>query len=65
MDSLILLTQNSGRILGPVAKLLGYLMNGIYIFLDNFLNIQNVALTIILFTVIIYLCLLPLTYKQQ
>lgn len=65
MDSLFMLTQNTGRILGPIAKLLGYLMNGIYVFMDNFLNIQNVGLTIIVFTIVIYLCLLPLTYKQQ
>ena len=65
MDSLFLLTQNSGKILGPIAKVLGYLMNAIYAFLDKFLHIQNVGLTIILFTIVIYLCLLPLTYKQQ
>ena len=65
MDSLFLLTQNSGKILGPIAKVLGYLMNAIYAFMDKFLHIQNVGLTIILFTIVIYLCLLPLTYKQQ
>ena len=65
MDSLFLLTQNSGKILGPIAKVLGYLMNTIYAFMDKFLHIQNVGLTIILFTIVIYLCLLPLTYKQQ
>lgn len=65
MDSLFMLTQNTGKILGPIAKLLGFLMNGIYVFMDNFLNIQNVGLTIIVFTIVIYLCLLPLTYKQQ
>ena len=40
-------------------------MNAIYAFMDKFLHIQNVGLTIILFTIVIYLCLLPLTYKQQ
>lgn len=65
MDSLFLLTQNSGKILGPIAKVLGYLMNAIYAFMNKFLHIQNVGLTIILFTIVIYLCLLPLTYKQQ
>ena len=49
MDSLFLLTQNSGKILGPIAKVLGYLMNAIYVFMDKFLNIQNVGLTIIVF----------------
>ena len=65
MDSLFLLTQNSGKILGPIAKVLVYLMNAIYVFMDKFLNIQNVGLTIIVFTIVIYFCLLPLTYKQQ
>ena len=65
MDSLFLLTQNSGKILGPIAKVLGYLMNAIYVFMDKFLNIKNVGLTIIVFTIVIYFCLLPLTYKQQ
>ena len=36
-----------------------------YVFMDKFLNIQNVGLTIIVFTIVIYFCLLPLTYKQQ
>ena len=35
MDSLFLLTQNSGKILGPIAKVLGYLMNAIYAFMDK------------------------------
>ena len=65
MDSLFLLTQNSGKILGPIAKVLGYLMNAIYVFMDKFLNIQNVGLTIIVFTIVIYFCLLSLTYKEQ
>ncbi|WP_242870591.1 YidC/Oxa1 family membrane protein insertase [Eubacterium oxidoreducens] len=61
----MMLTQYSGRILGPIAKLLGYLMNGIYIFLDNVFHIQNIGLCIIVFTVIIYVAMLPLTFKQQ
>lgn len=65
MDSLFLLTQNTNKIMGPIAKVLGLLMNGIYVLLDNFLNIQNIALTIIIFTLVIYLCMLPLTYQQQ
>ncbi len=61
----ILLTQYSGRFLGPVAKLLGYLMNGIYIAWDSLFHVQNIAVCIITMTVIIYLCMLPLTFKQQ
>ena len=61
----MILTQGANGILKPIARLLGLLMNGIYVFLDNFLNIQNIALTIIIFTVVIYLFMLPLTYQQQ
>lgn len=60
----ILLTQSNTFILGPVAKLLGWLMNAIYMFLDK-LGIQNIGLCIIIFTVVIYLCMLPLTINQQ
>lgn len=61
----IILTQYSGKILGPIAKLIGYIMNGLYMFLHNVFGIQNIALCIILFTFIIYFLMLPLTYKQQ
>ncbi|MFP3155609.1 YidC/Oxa1 family membrane protein insertase [Lachnospiraceae bacterium ZAX-1] len=61
----IILTQYSGKILGPIAQVLGYILNYIYIFLDSVFNIQNIGLCIILFTIIIYICLLPLTIKQQ
>ena len=60
----IILTQYDGAILGPIAKLLGYLMNWIFIFLDK-IGIPNIGLAIILFTIVIYMLLLPLTIKQQ
>ena len=60
----IMLTQNSGMILGPIAKLLGYLMEGIFFVLDK-VGIPNIGLAIILFTIIINLLMMPLTIKQQ
>ena len=60
----ILLTQYQGMFIGPIAKILGYLMEGIFYVLD-IIGIHNSGLSIILFTVVIYLCLTPLTYKQQ
>ncbi len=60
----ILLTQYQGMFIGPIAKILGYLMEGIFYVL-NMIGIQNSGLSIILFTVVIYLCLTPLTIKQQ
>ena len=60
----ILLTQNSTFIIGPVAKLLGFIMQGIFWVLDK-IGIPNIGLAIIIFTIVIYLALLPLTIKQQ
>ena len=62
---LMFLTASNGRFLGPIAKGLGYLMNLIYIFQSEVLHINNVALTIVLFTIFVYICLYPLTYRQQ
>lgn len=57
----IILTQYPGKILGPIAKLIGYIMDGLFTFLNSAFGIQNIALCIILFTLIIYLLMLPLT----
>ena len=59
------LTAYDGAILGPIAKGLGWIMDKIYVFLSSVCHINSIALTIIVFTVFIYLCLFPLTYKQQ
>lgn len=47
-----------------VAGILGYLMEGIYVILDK-IGIPNIGLSIILFTLIIYLLMMPLQVKQQ
>ena len=60
----ILLSQNSTFIIGPVAKLLGYIMEGIFFVLDK-IGIPNIGLSIILFTIVMYMLLTPLTIKQQ
>ena len=60
----MLLTAYNGAILGPIAKFLGWIMNGMYILMEN-VGISNVGLSIILFTIVIYLLMFPLTYKQQ
>lgn len=61
----IILTQNSGKILGPIVSLLGWVMNGIYTFMNNVFGIENIGLSIIILTIFIYLCMFPLTLKQQ
>ena len=59
-----LLTKSSQFLLGPIASLLGYLMNGIFWVLDK-IGIPNIGLAIILFTLVIYMLLMPLTIQQQ
>lgn len=61
----IILTAYDGAILGPIAKLLGFIMNAVYSFMVNVLGIGNISIAIIVFTIVIYLCLFPVTYKQQ
>lgn len=60
----VILSQYNGAILGPIAKLLGLLINGIFFVLDK-ISIPNVGLTIIIFTIVVNLLMTPLTYKQQ
>ena len=60
----ILLTQDSGAILGPIAKILGVIMDVIFNLLD-LIGIPNIGLSIILFTIVVNLLMLPMTVKQQ
>lgn len=62
MDVIVL--TKVGGILGPFALIFGLVMNAIYELLD-LVGIPNVALTIILFTLIANILMLPLTIKQQ
>jgi YidC/Oxa1 family membrane protein insertase len=57
-------TASTTFIIGPIARLLGLLMNGIFIVLDK-IGIPNIGLAIIIFTIIIYMALMPLTVRQQ
>lgn len=61
---MILLTQSSTPIIGQVAWVLGKIMEGIFAVI-NFLGIPNIGLAIILFTIVVYLLMMPLTIKQQ
>ena len=62
--NLILLTQNETFIIGWVAKLLGMIMNAIFYVIDM-IGIPNIGLAIIIFTIVVYLLMMPLTIKQQ
>lgn len=61
----IILTQYDGAILGPIARLLGFIMSGIYYVMEHVFGIENIGLSIIFLTFVIYLCMFPITYKQQ
>jgi YidC/Oxa1 family membrane protein insertase len=60
----MLLTKSTAFIIGPVASILGYIMNGIF-YLQEQIGIANIGLCIILFTIVIYSLLTPLTIQQQ
>ncbi|MBH1942498.1 membrane protein insertase YidC [Mobilitalea sibirica] len=53
-----------GNILSPISSILGLIMNGIYNFFHLF-GIQNIALSIFVFTFITKTLMLPLNIKQQ
>lgn len=60
----IILTQNSTPIFKYIVWVLGKIMNIIFEFL-YLIKIPNIGLAIILFTIVMYLLLMPLTIKQQ
>lgn len=62
--NMIVATKSGVPILGQVSTLLGWLMDGIYRVL-NMVGIQNVGLSIIIFTLVIYMILTPIQIKQQ
>ena len=47
-----------------IAILLGWLMNGIFILLDN-IGLPNIGFAVIIFTIVIYLVLTPVQYSTQ
>ena len=59
-----LLTPNSTPIFRYIVWVLGKIMEGIF-FCLNKIGIPNIGLSIILFTIFVNVCMIPLTYKQQ
>lgn len=60
----IVLTKVTTPIIGWVASILGWIINLIYEFLE-LINLPNIGVAIILFTLVVYLLMLPLQIKQQ
>ena len=63
MDFLVL-TKTGGFLLGPIANVLGVIMDALFRFTSIF-GVMNIGLCIILFTIVIKLIMFPLTLKQQ
>ncbi len=62
--SFITATQSNWFLIGPIAWVLGHLMNWIFEGL-NFIGLPNIGLAIILFTLIIKALMIPLSIRQQ
>lgn len=60
----IILTQSDTPIIGWIAQLLGILMDSIFNILD-LVGMPNIGLSIIIFTIVMNLMMLPLTIRQQ
>ena len=58
------LTKSSTPVIGWFAAILGFIMNGIFI-AQSAIGLDNIGLCIILFTIVIYLLMTPLTIQQQ
>ena len=58
------LTKSSTPVIGWFAAILGFIMNGIFI-AQSAVGLDNIGLCIILFTIVIYLLMTPLTIQQQ
>lgn len=59
----VFLTKTGG-ILGPIADILGWIMDWLFNFTSMF-GIENIGLCIILFTLVTKVLMIPLTIKQQ
>jgi len=59
-----MILTKAGSILGPIATVIGYVMDILFKFTGQF-GIFNVGLCIILFTIVMKMLMIPLTIKQQ
>ena len=59
-----MILTKAGSILGPIATVLGYVMDILFRFTGTF-GVLNVGLCIILFTIVMKMLMIPLTIKQQ
>ena len=62
---LFLATKTGTPIIGQIASVMGWIMDGIYKMLDGLFGIQNIGLCIIIFSILIFAFMTPLQIKQQ
>ncbi len=62
--SFITATQSNWFLIGPIAKVLGYLMNWIFMGISA-IGLPSIGLAIILFTLVIKALMIPLSIRQQ
>lgn len=60
----VILTTYQGAILGPIARVLGYILQALYSAL-SVVGIENTGICIILFTFIVNALMMPMQFKQQ
>lgn len=60
----VFMTTYQGAILGPIARLLGYILQGLYAAL-SVVGIENTGICMILFTFIVNALMMPMQVKQQ
>jgi len=62
--SYLMLTKVQGVILGPISRVLGWILNVLFKFTNSF-GVLNIGLSIILFTLVVKIIMFPLVIKQQ
>lgn len=64
INSIVMLTQNSTIIIGDIAKIFGVIMDTIYNVFSS-IGIESLGVSIIIFTILVRVLMLPLAFKQQ
>lgn len=60
-----LLTKSTTFILGDISNIFGIVINAIYNFFNGTFGIESIGITIIVFTILVRVLMLPLAIKQQ
>lgn len=65
MLSVSMLTQSQSFIIGPIAKLFSYVLNFIFEMVSQLTPVNSLALTIIIFTLLVKFIMMPMMINQQ